>query len=406
MTDRISIIKDIRCSQPHAAHLRILAALAADALAESAKRPGNFRELYDAWLNALSVQELNKRFYTELAHWYFWARTQVQFPPAAPKDDEGFQSIAVIRLLTRLIFVWFIKEKGLVPERLFDAQALSSFLKESPLEPDGCGYYQAVLQNLFFATLDVELGDDEQRHARRRWADTKAVSEHYLVPNIYRFSEQFNNPDQALDQLFGAVPFLNGGLFECLDRELTEPDLKRDPAQRKFATEEKTRSKPEPVDAADRMVVFQKRAIRRTWHNAEWWFAIVDVVAVLTDSVQPEGYVKDLRRRDKELAKGWGQIATPLRVETEGGAQRVNCANTEGLFRIIQSIPSPKAEPFKRWLAQVGYERVDFLSAGQVKAAAVHVRTAFELALKHGCYQLGLPVEYNPDPRKISAFDL
>ncbi len=109
---------------------------------------------------------------------------------------------------------------------------------------------------------------------------------------------------------------------------------------------------------AERIVVFQEKAIRRTWHNEEWWFAIVDVVAVLTDSVQPEGYVKDLRRRDKELAKGWGQIATPLRVETEGGVQRVNCANTEGLFRMIQSIPSPKAEPFKRWLAQVGYERV------------------------------------------------
>ncbi len=59
-----------------------------------------------------------------------------------------------------------------------------------------------------------------------------------------------------------------------------------------------------------------------------------------------------------QLAKGWGQIATPLRVQTAGGAQQVNCANTEGLFRIIQSIPSPKAEPFKRWLAQVGYERV------------------------------------------------
>ena len=85
---------------------------------------------------------------------------------------------------------------------------------------------------------------------------------------------------------------------------------------------------------------------------------IVDVVSVLTESVQPEGYMKDLRRRDPELAKGWGQIATPLRVDTVGGAQRINCANTEGLFRIIQSIPSPKAEPFKRWLAQVGYERV------------------------------------------------
>ena len=106
------------------------------------------------------------------------------------------------------------------------------------------------------------------------------------------------------------------------------------------------------------IVVFQEKAIRRVWHNEEWWFAIVDVVSVLTDSVQPDGYVKDLRRRDKELAKGWGQIATPLRVETEGGVQRVNCANTEGLFRIIQSIPSPNAEPFKRWLAKVGYERV------------------------------------------------
>jgi hypothetical protein len=65
-----------------------------------------------------------------------------------------------------------------------------------------------------------------------------------------------------------------------------------------------------------------------------------------------------MRRRDNELAKGWGQIATPLRIETEGGVQRLNCANTEGLFRLIQSIPSPKAEPFKLWLAQVGYDRV------------------------------------------------
>jgi hypothetical protein len=117
------------------------------------------------------------------------------------------------------------------------------------------------------------------------------------------------------------------------------------------------------------LVVFQERGIRRTWHNDEWWFAIVDVVAILTDSVQPEGYVKDLRRRDKELAKGWGQIATPLRIETEGGFQRINCANTEGLFRIVQSIPSPKAEPFKRWLAQVGYERVKEIENPELASA-------------------------------------
>ena len=108
----------------------------------------------------------------------------------------------------------------------------------------------------------------------------------------------------------------------------------------------------------NKLVVFKGKEIRRTLHNNEWWFAIVDVVSVLTDSVDPSGYIKDMRRRDKELSKGWGQIATPLSIDTPGGKQRINCANTEGIFRIIQSIPSPKAEPFKRWLAKVGYERV------------------------------------------------
>jgi DNA-damage-inducible protein D len=123
------------------------------------------------------------------------------------------------------------------------------------------------------------------------------------------------------------------------------------------------------TEPANHIAVFQETTIRRVWHNEEWWFAIVDVVGVLTDSVQPEGYVKDLRRRDPELAKGWGQIATPLSVATAGGAQRVNCANTEGLFRIIQSIPSPKAEPFKRWLAQVGYERVKEIENPELASA-------------------------------------
>ena len=116
--------------------------------------------------------------------------------------------------------------------------------------------------------------------------------------------------------------------------------------------------KPMPAEGANHIAVFQETAIRRTWHNEEWWFAVADVVAVLTDSVNPGDYIKKMRLRDNELSQGWGQIVTPLRIETEGGVQRLNCANTEGLFRIIQSIPSPRAEPFKRWLAQVGYERV------------------------------------------------
>ncbi len=106
------------------------------------------------------------------------------------------------------------------------------------------------------------------------------------------------------------------------------------------------------------IAVFHDHKIRRIFHGNKWWFVIIDVVVALTDSSQPAGYLKDMRRRDPELNKGWGQIATPLSIATPGGQQKLNCANTEGIFRIIQSIPSPKAEPFKRWLAKVGYERI------------------------------------------------
>ena len=107
-----------------------------------------------------------------------------------------------------------------------------------------------------------------------------------------------------------------------------------------------------------KIAVFRAKEIRRTIHNNEWWFSVADVVEALTETANSADYIKKMRKRDAELAKGWGQIVTPLWLETSGGKQKVNCANTEGIFRIIQSIPSPKAEPFKRWLAKVGYERV------------------------------------------------
>lgn len=112
-----------------------------------------------------------------------------------------------------------------------------------------------------------------------------------------------------------------------------------------------------------RIALFQRKQVRRAIHNNEWWFVITDVVAVLTDSVDASGYLKKLRKRDPSLGevfKGGGQIAPPLGLafDTAGGRQLLLCWNTEGLFRLIQSIPSPKAEPFKRWLARVGYERI------------------------------------------------
>ncbi len=106
------------------------------------------------------------------------------------------------------------------------------------------------------------------------------------------------------------------------------------------------------------LAVFEGKNVRKTWHNNEWWFVALDIVSVLTDSKDPQGYLKDMRRRDEGFAQGWGQIATPLRIDTQGGPQNLNCVNTEGAFRLIQSIPSSKAEPFKLWLAKVGYERL------------------------------------------------
>jgi hypothetical protein len=118
----------------------------------------------------------------------------------------------------------------------------------------------------------------------------------------------------------------------------------------------------------NKIIVFQEKQIRRVWHNEEWWFAIQDVVEALTDSKDVRSYIKKMRVRDPELSKGWGQFVTPLSVATIGGKQQLNCANTEGIFRIIQSIPSPKAEPFKRWLAQVGYERVQEIENPELAA--------------------------------------
>ncbi|MEP7169896.1 MAG: Bro-N domain-containing protein [Bacteroidota bacterium] len=107
--------------------------------------------------------------------------------------------------------------------------------------------------------------------------------------------------------------------------------------------------------------LFESKQIRTVWNEADqkWYFVVEDVVAVLTDSNDPKQYIKRMRQRDADLSKGWVQFVPPLSVDTPGGKQKMGCANAQGLLRIIQSIPSPKAEPFKRWLAQVGSDRLD-----------------------------------------------
>lgn len=227
---RITVIKDVRLANPHRAHLDILASLALESLGDK-RRPSSFRELYDAWIETLSTQKINENFYKQLAWWYLWAVKEVRFPQGGGADRDA---IGVIRLLTRLIFVWFIKERGLVPEALFDREALKGILKVSPGETaEKSHYYHAILQNLFFATLNVDMG------AERRWAkDGSGMKEDYLISLVYRHKEAFKNPDAALADYFANVPFLNGGLFECLDEALTDHDLERNPELRELAVKE------------------------------------------------------------------------------------------------------------------------------------------------------------------------
>lgn len=110
--------------------------------------------------------------------------------------------------------------------------------------------------------------------------------------------------------------------------------------------------------------LFEERQVRSVWDNQaeRWYFCITDVVSILTDSINPTDYIKKMKKRDPLLAEGWGQIVTPLSIETNGGPQKMNCASSEGILRIIQSIPSPKAEPFKLWMAQVAAQRLDQLA--------------------------------------------
>jgi len=113
------------------------------------------------------------------------------------------------------------------------------------------------------------------------------------------------------------------------------------------------------TEKSTEIALFKGKQIRKTIHNDEWWFSVSDVVEALTDSRDSRQYIKRMRSRDSELNSYWGTICTPLEMTAKDGKKRrINCANTEGMFRIIQSIPSPKAEPFKRWLAKVGYDRI------------------------------------------------
>lgn len=191
---------------------------------------------YENIKDAFSVEALTKQFYNDLFDWYTWAldpTSGVYFPnnPNTPEDDRDKLDTKMIRLITRLMFVWFIKQKkdtngnGLVPEGLFDPEELKLYLKDfDPQSMTSSNYYQAILQNLFFATLNrpiktVTYDKDGNEHVERRcFATNKDKPD---VKSKYRYQELFKISEDKILSLFEFIPFINGGLFECLDKNKT-----------------------------------------------------------------------------------------------------------------------------------------------------------------------------------------
>ena len=213
--EKITLIKDININSPHRAHIEILADLALTSLPDVQ----NFDQLHTAWQKVLNTSELNNKFFQEVSNWYFWATQTVTFPDGGEADESLRNATSVIRLITRLIFVWFLKEKGLVPDALFDENQLTKLLK--CLAAEESTYYKAILQNLFFATLNTEMNTDEKpdnRKFRGKNQQKGRRDRHYGITNVYRYQDYFTNADEFLG-LCSNIPFLNGGLFECLDRD-------------------------------------------------------------------------------------------------------------------------------------------------------------------------------------------
>ncbi len=223
---KVTLIKDINFSKPHRAHTEILAELSLERL-QKKYTINSFPALHKAWRATLNLKELNKRFYREIANWYFWAVSNVEFPYDYLKKEERYQAKtqeelqelanqkAVIRFVTRIFFVWFLKEKKLIPENLFYENVLTNTLKNfDPKSEESSEYYLAILQNLFFATLNRPKAD---RAFALKQEHVKNINS-YGVNNLYRYESLFADSDtQKIMDIFESIPFLNGGLFDSLD---------------------------------------------------------------------------------------------------------------------------------------------------------------------------------------------
>lgn len=210
--EKVTLIKDIKIDNPNRAHIEILFDLTFEKLQQDTAF-SNFVELHNAWQKTLDIKLLNEKFYKEIAYWFFWAVNQVEFPDDDPyyAKRETRNTENVIRLLTRVIFCWFMKEKRLIKPELFSQEDIEKLLiKDADLT--GSTYYKAILQNLFFATLNIPVN-------KRKFISSKTYqgkNNDYFDNSVFRY-ERFFKPDAFYLSFFKEIPFLNGGLFECQD---------------------------------------------------------------------------------------------------------------------------------------------------------------------------------------------
>ncbi|MEP0862797.1 MAG: Eco57I restriction-modification methylase domain-containing protein, partial [Ignavibacterium sp.] len=178
-------------------------------------------------IEAFSVEKVTKQFYDEIASWYFWAMDKVEFPDDEEKDREKRNAKNLIRLITRIIFIWFMKEKNLVPSTLFEKSFVDRIINYK--DKTGSTYYKAILQNLFFATLNTQMKkDDKESRIFVEEAEKKGyLNDAYLQQGYYRYSRFIKDKKLFLEQ-FENVPFLNGGLFECLDKKIDGKEIRID----------------------------------------------------------------------------------------------------------------------------------------------------------------------------------
>jgi hypothetical protein len=219
--EKVTLIKDIDITNPQRAHKEILKDLSLNELYKKFEFH-SFVKLHEAWKATLNISELNKKFYKELAYWYFWALQEVEFPDDELKDDKTRNPVNVIRLITRLIFVWFLKEKNLIPDDLFNKRELDKILDYK--DKTGSTYYKAILQNLFFATLNTEMNKDVK--------DKNKISRTFVnrntgVPHYFRYSRFIKDQDKFAKWMDN-IPFLNGGLFDEHELEKTHTSIEID----------------------------------------------------------------------------------------------------------------------------------------------------------------------------------